>query len=65
MNAEKSALAMTYGGSGAALWFGWDVNMVGMVAGVLIGLAGLALSWYFKRRQDRREQAEHDWRMKS
>lgn len=37
----------------------------GILFGVLLGLAGFAVNLYFKRKQDKREQAEHDRRMSS
>ena len=60
---EKLPPAMTYGGGGSAFLFGFDSNFIGMVAGVVIGLIGVALTWYYKRKQDKREQALFEWQM--
>lgn len=60
---EKTAQAMTYGGSGGAFLFGLDSNTVGMICGVVIGVIGLVLTWYFQRKKDKREEAEHQRRM--
>jgi hypothetical protein len=54
----------TYGGASASV-LGWMLSSeFGMLAGLLIGLGGLAMSWHFQRKRDRREQAEHDRRMR-
>lgn len=54
----------TFAGAATSLW-GWITSsQFGVVAGVFIGIAGLALNWYFKRRTDQREQREHEARMR-
>lgn len=35
----------------------------GMLMGILVGVAGLAVNWYYKHKEDKRRQAEHDQRM--
>jgi Na+/glutamate symporter len=60
---ETIAKGMTYGGSGGAFLFGMDSNTIGMICGVIIGVAGLLLTWHYQRRRDKREQAEYDFRM--
>jgi uncharacterized membrane protein YebE (DUF533 family) len=54
------ASKVTYGGAGTA-GAGWLLSneFIGAV-GVAIALAGLAVNFYFKRKQDRREEAEHE-----
>lgn len=53
----------TYAGSGSAV-LGWLMsNEFAVVGGLLIGFAGLLVNWYYKRKSDRRKQAEHDARM--
>lgn len=37
----------------------------GILLGAGIGVAGLVMQWYFNRRRDQREQAEHDRRMRA
>jgi hypothetical protein len=50
------------GGWGAVI--SWLLSEKGIaLIGVAIGLAGLGLQFHFRRKQDRREQAEHDRRM--
>ena len=53
----------TYTGAGAGIsaWFLSDTGVA--LIGILIGLAGLVVNYYFKRREDSRLQAEHDARM--
>lgn len=59
----KAAIA-TYTGAGTAIFGGInDMNAIAVIGGIVIGLAGFFLNWFYKRRQDRREQAEHDLRM--
>lgn len=63
MNPEKIGSGMTYCGGGWAFFCGLDANTIGMILGVLIGLVGLGISWYYQRKRDVREQTEHDARM--
>ncbi len=45
--------------------FGWLTSSdAGVVFGVIIGIVGLLINWWFKRRSDQREQAEHEALMK-
>ena len=36
---------------------------VGVAIGILIGVIGLAVQWWYRRKQDKREQAEHELKM--
>ena len=59
-----SASKATYTGAGTSV-LGWMLSSeFGMVAGLLIAIAGLLTNFYFQRKRDRREQAEHDRRMR-
>jgi Na+/glutamate symporter len=60
---EKAAPGLMYGGGTGAFLFGLDANTVGMLAGVVIGVIGLLLTWHYSRKRDKREQEEHDLRM--
>jgi hypothetical protein len=57
---------------------GWNTTKVGTVTtvgafllssqgaalvGICLGVVGLLVQWFYRRKQDRREQAEHDRRM--
>ena len=44
----KAATAATYGGSGAAVFFGLTANEFAAVSGVVIALCGLLVNIYFK-----------------
>ena len=55
---------VTQTGAGTTL-LGWMLSSeFGVFAGIVIGVSGLAMQWYYNRRRDRREQAEHEARMR-
>lgn len=50
------------GGWGAV--FSWMLSERGVaLIGIAIGLTGLAVQWWYRRKQDKREQEEHALRM--
>lgn len=50
-------------GTGTTL-LGWALSSEGTAAiGIVLGVVGLAVQFYFNRRRDKREQAEHERRM--
>lgn len=50
----------TYTGA-AGTTFSWIFSSeFGIAAGVLIGILGFALNWYYSRKRDQREQAVHE-----
>lgn len=54
----------TYTGAGATV-LGWLVSSeFTVLAGLLIGVVGLVVKWYYSWREDRRQQIEHEHRMK-
>lgn len=54
----------TFAGAGAS-FLGWFFSsQFSVLAGVVIGALGLLLNFYFRRRQDAREQQEHEARMR-
>ena len=63
--AASAALAskVTYGGAGMSITGYFLSSEFAVLSGLVIGLAGLAVNVYFKRREDHRQQAEHDARM--
>lgn len=53
----------TYGGAGASV-FGWFTsNEFALLVGVIVAVGGFAVNWYYKHKEDKRRQAEHDQRM--
>jgi hypothetical protein len=43
---------------------GWVLSSeFGVLFGVFLGLGGLAINWYYKYKEDKRQQQEHDRRM--
>jgi hypothetical protein len=66
IDATVSAVAskVTYGGAAASSVSWFFSSEFGVLCGILIGLIGLGVNWYFKRREDRRHQAEHEARMR-
>lgn len=60
---EKAAPVMTYGGGTSTVLFALTWNEIGVIVGILIGLGGLLLQWYYKAREDGRAQALHDLQM--
>lgn len=67
LDAAVSAAAskVTYAGAGTS-FFGWLTSSeAGVVIGIVIGVIGLATNIYFRRREDRRQQEEHDAKMRA
>jgi len=65
LDATMAALGSkaTYTGASTSI-VGWFLSsQFGVLAGILIGLAGLYINWYYRHRQDKREEAEHKRRM--
>jgi hypothetical protein len=53
----------TYTGAGASV-MGWVLSSeFGVLFGVFLGLGGLVINWYYKYKEDKRQQQEHDRRM--
>ena len=40
-----------------------QIHEFGVFAGIVIGAVGLLINWYYKAKQDRREEREHKKRM--
>jgi uncharacterized membrane protein len=66
IDATVSAVAnkVTYGGAGAGVASWIFSSEFGFMVSLLVAVAGLAVNWYYKRKQDRRLEAEHQLRMK-
>lgn len=53
----------TYTGAGASV-MGWMLSSeFGVLIGLMLGIGGFALNWYYRHKEDKRQQAEHDRRM--
>jgi hypothetical protein len=53
----------TYGGASATVASWFLSSEFGMLMGILIGVAGLAINFYYKHKEDNRRQEEHDRKM--
>ena len=53
----------TYGGASATVASWFLSSEFGMLMGIAIGVAGLITNFYFKYKEDKRQQAEHDRKM--
>lgn len=55
----------TYTGAGASL-VGWLTSSeAGVIFGIVLGVIGLLVNLYFKHRDDKRQQIEHEARMRA
>lgn len=54
----------TYGGASTSIVAWFLSSEFGMLAGLCIALGGLAVNIYFQHKRDKREQAEHERRMR-
>lgn len=53
----------TYAGAGMTIG-GWLLSSeFAVLVGIVLGVAGFAVNWYYKFKQDKREQAEHKRKM--
>lgn len=47
------------GGGASAFVFGLSANEFAALVGVVVGVIGLGVQWYYNRRRDKREQELH------
>lgn len=60
-----AASKVTYAGAGAS-FFGWVASSEAVsLVGILAAVIGLAVNIYFKRREDKRQQEEHEAKMRA
>ena len=53
----------TYTGAGMTI-SGWLLSSeFAVLMGIVIGVAGFLVNWYYKHKEDKRQQAEHERRM--
>ena len=54
----------TYTGAGMTI-SGWFLSSeFAVLIGMLIGVAGFGVNWYYRHKEDARQQAEHERRMR-
>lgn len=53
----------TYGGASATVASWFLSSEFGMLMGIFIGVVGLVVNVYYKHKEDKRRQEEHDRRM--
>jgi hypothetical protein len=54
----------TYTGAGMTI-SGWFLSSeFAVLVGIVIGVAGFAVNWYYRHKEDARQQAEHERRMR-
>lgn len=66
VDATISAIApkAMYGGAGTTVASWLLSSEFGILVGVIIGVAGFFVNWYYKAREDKRKHEEHRVRMK-
>lgn len=53
----------TYTGASASI-VGWVLSSeFGILVGLVIGVGGFLVNWYYRHKEDKRQQAEHERRM--
>jgi len=58
----STASKSTYAGA-ASMFFGWLASSeAAIVIGMIVGVAGLLVNWYYKAKSDRRQTVEHELR---
>ena len=57
------ASKVTYGGAGMSITGYFLSSEFAVLAGLVIGLAGLIVNFYYKRKEDTRQEREHNARM--
>ncbi len=54
----------TYTGAGASI-LGWMMSsQAGILFGIVLGVGGFIINWYYRHKEDKRQQAEHERRMR-
>ena len=57
--AAASGAKATYGGAGTTLLGWWVSNEAAVLTGIVIGVTGLLVQWYYSHKRDKREEARH------
>ncbi len=59
--------SVTAVGSGAMSWLTENYQAIaslGVLAGIVVGVSGLVITYYYQRKRDRREEAAHQARLR-
>lgn len=59
--AAASKATQVGAGTSVISWF--MSSEFGVIFGVVLGIGGLAINWYYKHKEDKRREAEHQRRM--
>jgi len=60
---SAAASKATYTGAGTSV-MGWILSSeFTILMGLMVAIGGFLVNWYYKAKEDRRQQAEHDRRM--
>ncbi len=60
----STASKVTYTGAGMTI-SGWMLSSeFAVLVGIVLGVAGFIVNWYYRHKEDRRSQAEHEIRMR-
>ena len=60
----SAANKATYTGAGITISGGILLSEIAVILGMVIGVLGLLVNWYYKAKEDKRSAAEHERRMK-
>lgn len=53
----------TYTGATTTIFGYLTSNEFAVLAGLVLGIAGFVVNWYYRHKEDKRQQAEHERRM--
>lgn len=60
---SAAASKATYTGAGTSI-MGWVLSSeFTILIGVMVAVGGFLVNWYYRHKEDKRQQAEHDRRM--
>jgi hypothetical protein len=54
----------TYGGASTSVVSWLLSSEFGILMGILIGLSGLIINWYYRHKEDKRRQEEHERKLR-
>jgi hypothetical protein len=54
----------TYGGASTSVVSWLLSSEFGILMGILIGLSGLMINWYYRHKEDKRRQEEHERKLR-